>query len=55
MSATQFGAFKVELDVESGCLEVTNADMKFRLLIGGDALDVTDLEGHLLDQMEIPV
>ena len=51
----KFGAFQVELDPESGCLIVTNTDMKYNLTIGGDALSITDLEGNYLEGMEIPV
>lgn len=55
MKMTKFGPFEVELDPESNCLVVVNRDMKFILNIGGDALDVLDLDCNYLEGMELPV
>lgn len=51
--ATTFGDFEVELDLEAGNLVVVNKSMGVRLLIGGDALDVTDLDGNYLKGVEL--
>lgn len=51
----KFGEFEVELDPESGCLVVVNRNMQYMLHVGGDALNVLDLDSNYLDGMELPV
>jgi len=52
---TKFGDFEVELDLESGCLVVVNKTMQYMLHIGGDTLNVLDLDNNWLDDLELPV
>lgn len=51
----KFGEFEVELDLESGCLVVVNKNMQYILQIGGDGLNVLDLDSNYLDSLELPV
>lgn len=48
------GKFRVE-EYGNGCLKVVNGEMQLELLIGGDMIDIYDLQGNMLDQKELPV
>lgn len=51
----KMGTFEVELDINAGTLTVVNREMKYILHIGGDQLDVCDLDSNQVGGMELPV
>jgi len=51
----KFGMFEVEYDLEAGTLTVVDTFMKHMFCIGGDQVDILDLDSNVLDSWELPV